>query len=99
IIAYAIVRHRLMDVDYIVRKGVSFALAAAAVLVPGGVGLNALGRAVDAQAPLGSTCAALALALLAVVVIPTLQEALETRLHRAFFRRRYDYRRRLRELA
>ena len=99
IIAYAIVRHRLMDVDYIVRKGVSFALAAAVVLIPGGAGLNALARAVGADEPLIYTCAALALALLSVVVIPTLQEALETRLHRAFFRHRYDYRRRLRELA
>jgi len=99
IIAYAIVRHRLMDVDYIVRKGVSFALAAVVVLLPGGLGLNALARATGADEPVVYTCAALGLALVAVVVIPTLQEALETRLHRALFRNRYDYRRRLRELA
>src|SRR5262249_29306881 len=34
IIAYAIVRHRFMDLDYVVRKVVSFALASTAVLVP-----------------------------------------------------------------
>ncbi|TMB49031.1 MAG: hypothetical protein E6J60_13575, partial [Deltaproteobacteria bacterium] len=39
IMAYAIARHRLMDVDYVVRKGVSFMLAATLVLVPGGVGI------------------------------------------------------------
>ncbi len=99
IIAHAIVRHRLMDVDYIVRKGLSFGLAATVVLLPGGIGMNALAVAIGADEPVVHTCAALALALVAVVVIPTLQEAVETRLQRALYPHRYDYRRRLRALA
>src|SRR5881396_992677 len=35
LVAYAMVRHRLMDVDFVVRKGASFLLASAVVLVPG----------------------------------------------------------------
>ena len=99
IVAYAMVRHRLMDVDYIVRKGVSFVVASAVVLIPGGIALMALCRAFAINEPLIFVCAALAFALLAVILVPTIQEALETRVHRALFRSQYDSRRRLRELA
>jgi len=99
IIAYAIVRHRLMDVDYVVRKFVSFALASTAVLLPGGMLLAALARAMGAEAPAVLACGAIGLALLAVILIPTLQEALETRVQRAFFPRYYDSRRQLQALA
>jgi signal transduction histidine kinase len=99
IIAYAIVRHRLMDVDYVVRKFVSFSLALAIVLTPGAVGLAAVAREVRGEEPLVLVCAAIALALIAVVLVPTLQQALETRVHRALFPQLYDYRLRLRHLA
>jgi len=99
VVAYAIVRHRLMDVDYVIRKGVSFSLASIVVLLPGSLGLTVLSRMLGSEEPLIVTCAAVALALVAVLLIPTLQEALETRVHRAFFPQLYDYRRRLRELA
>src|SRR5204863_86996 len=59
IMAYAIARHRLMDVDYVVRKGVSFMLAATLVLVPGGAGIWALALVLDAQEPGIMVCAAL----------------------------------------
>src|SRR5437763_11827036 len=99
IIAYAIARHRLMDVDYVVRKAISFFLAASVVLIPGGTVLFALSRTVGGEEPAVVACAAVGLALLSVVLIPTFQEALETRVHRAFFPQLYDYRRRLHELA
>lgn len=99
IVAYAIVRHRLMDVDYVVRKLVSFSLPVAVIFVPGSLGISALARALGAAEPLVVTCAAMALALVAVVLVPTLQEALETRVQRAFFPQAYDYRRRLGELG
>src|SRR6185503_5313525 len=99
IIAYAIARHRLMDVDYVVRKIVSFSLAVSAVFIPGGAAFAALYRAVDGDAPIRILCGALALALAATVLIPMLQRALETRLQRALFPARYDYRARLRQLT
>ena len=99
IIAYAIVRHRLMDVDYVVRKFVSFSLALAVILGPGAMVLSILARAVGAEEPLVLVCTAVAFALLAVVLVPTLQQALETRVHRALFPQLYDYRLRLRQLA
>src|SRR2546430_13174182 len=99
IMAYAIARHRLMDVDYVVRKGVSFMLAATLVLVPGGVGIWVLSQSLATQEPAIMVRAALALALIAVILIPASQAALETQVQRAFFPQHYDYRRKLRELA
>jgi signal transduction histidine kinase len=99
IVAYAIVRHRLMEVDYVVRKLVSFSLPIAVILVPGSIGISELSRAVGAAEPLIIGCAAVGLALVAVVLIPTLQEALETRVQQALFPQAYDYRRRLGELG
>jgi signal transduction histidine kinase len=99
IMAYAIARHRLMDVDYVVRKGVSFTLATSLVLVPGGMGIWSLSTSMDWPEPGVMVCAAMALALVSVVLIPALQDALETRVQRALFPQYHDYRRRLRELA
>ena len=99
IVAYAIVRHRLMDVDYVVRKLVSFSAPVAVILVPGSIGVSALASALGAEEPLIVACAAVGLALIAVVLIPALQEALETRVQQAFFPQAYDYRRRLGELG
>ena len=99
IIAYAIVRHRFLDLDYVVRKVVSFALAATIVLVPGSVATAYLGHSLDADAPalIGTTVAIIG--LVAALCIPILQHAIETRVHRAIFAHRYDYRLRLRQLG
>ncbi|MCW5888943.1 MAG: GAF domain-containing protein [bacterium] len=98
-LAYAIVRHRLMDVDFVVRKVLSFTLAAAVVLVPGALTVAGLSQHLHAEDPLGIGTAAALLALCAAVLVPMLQRALETRIQRAFFPDRWDYRRRLRQFA
>src|SRR5439155_3650 len=67
--------------------------------VPGGAGIWVLAQTLEADEPGIMVCAALALALIAVVLIPACQAALETRVQRAFFPEHYDYRRKLRELA
>ena len=99
IVAYAMVRHRLMDVDYVVRMGVSFGLACAVVLVPGGIALDALAKFLGAEESLILSAMSVVLALVAVILVPTLQRALETRVESAFFPHLYDYRQRLRRLA
>jgi signal transduction histidine kinase len=99
LIAYAIARHRFMDVDYLVRKFVSFGLAAVAVLTPGTLGLIALAGHLGAKDPLLMGSAGAVLGLIAALLVPAMQKALETRVHRAFFPHRYDYRLRLRDLA
>ena len=99
IVAYAMVRHRLMDVDFVVRKGASFLLASAAVLLPGGLAFAALAQVMSPESVGILVCAAIAIALVSVIVVPTLQAALETRVHRALFPQTYDSRLRLRQLA
>ncbi|HYV57658.1 MAG TPA: ATP-binding protein [Candidatus Nitrosopolaris sp.] len=99
IVAYAIARHRLMDVDYVVRKGVSFCLASALVLIPGSFLHVALAREFGTHRPIALTCISVAITLLAVILVPTLQAGLDMRVHRALFRHLHDSRRRLQELA
>ncbi len=99
VVAYAIVRHRFMDLDYLVRKVVSFSLAAVVVLGPGMAVVAVVSERLDARDPLLLSFTAAALGLIAAILVPTLQRALETRIQRAFFPERYDYRRRLRQFA
>src|SRR5262249_45937865 len=99
IIAYAIVRHRFMDLDYVVRKVVSFMLATLVVLVPTTTAVCALVLVTGGDAPVVLGSAVAATGLLSVLLIPTLQQAIETRVHRAIYAHRYDYRLRLRRLG
>ena len=88
-----------MDLDYVVRKVVSFLLSAGVVLVPAAFAVASLSSAlgVDAPALVGSATAAVG--LLAAILIPTFQRAIETKVHEAIFAHRYDYRLRLRQLS
>jgi signal transduction histidine kinase len=97
--AYGIVRHRLMDVDYVVRKLVSFLLAASVALVPLGIAMAFLGRAAGVEVPFVIAASTVIVGLVAAVLVPTLQQALETQVQRAIFAHRYDYRLRLRAFA
>jgi signal transduction histidine kinase len=99
LIAYAIARHRFMDLDYVVRKLVSFTLASAIVLVPGAFAVSMIGEATGVDAPVVVGSAAAVVGLIAALFIPTLQQAIETRVHQAIFAHRYDYRLRLRQLG
>ena len=98
-IAYAIVRHRFMDLDYVVRKLVSFLLAAAVVLMPAAFAVAKLASELGVDAPALVGTATAAVGLLSAILIPTLQRAVETKVHQAIFAQRYDYRLRLRQLS
>src|SRR6185369_122988 len=93
------VRHRFMDLDYVVRKVVSFLLSAGVVLIPAAFGVASLSSALGVEAPLLVGSATVAVGLLAAILIPTLQRAIETKVHEAIFAHRYDYRLRLRQLS
>src|SRR5439155_662262 len=80
-------------------KGASFLLASAVVLVPGALALEQLTEELSPGAAPILVCAAVALALVSIMLVPTLQQALETRVHRALFPARYDSRLRLRQLS
>jgi signal transduction histidine kinase len=98
-LAYAITRHRIVDIDYVVRKALSFLMAALPIVVPGGIGMAYLSEMMGAENPVILAAASIALSLVAGFVIPTAQEALETRVERVLFPERYNVRRRLQELS
>jgi len=98
-LAYAITRHRIVDIDYVVRKALSFILAALPIVVPGGIGMAYLNAMLGAENPVILAAASIALSLLAGFIIPTAQQALETRVEQVLFPERYDIRRRLQELS
>ena len=91
---YAIVRYRLMDVDYIFKRGMVYTLATASVV---GLyfGLVALiVQAVGTQFPLGNWGLVAAIVITALLFDPIKSE-IQDRLDRLFDRKRYDYRRTL----
>jgi signal transduction histidine kinase len=97
--AYGIARHRLLDVDYVVRKTVSFLLAATIALVPWSLVIAFYGEAIGFEQPFMVGVATVIVGLVSAVLIPLLQQALETHVQRAIFPHRYDYRLSLRRLA
>jgi len=97
--AYGIARHRLMDVDYVVRKVVSFLLAATVALAPSSIAIALFGEVLGFNAPFVVGAATITVGLISAVAIPMLQQALETHVQQAIFPHRYDYRLHLRRLA
>jgi signal transduction histidine kinase len=97
--AYGIARHRLMDVDFVVRKLVSFLLAATIALAPWSIAVAVFGEMMGFGVPFVVGAATIIVGLVSAVVIPLLQQALETHVQRAIFPHRYDYRLHLRTLA
>ncbi|OFV99959.1 MAG: hypothetical protein A3H28_04190 [Acidobacteria bacterium RIFCSPLOWO2_02_FULL_61_28] len=91
-IAYAVLRHRLLDVEIILGRGLAYTLATG-TLVGAYLGLVALaGDFFRAHFPGGGTTG-LVLAVIATgLLFQPLQRAIQARLERYFLRKRYDYR-------
>ena len=103
--AYAILRHRVFDIQVIIRQGLQYALARGAVLglVPALGGILLLDLAVNSRQPLADILAArgwiyAGLSGLALVAYWRRKPWLEN-LDRRFFRERYDAQRILRDVV
>ena len=92
IVAYGIVRYRLMDIDIVITKGGAYTLATLLLIVPGfaltiWMQIRTFGRAdVDFSAAL------LALLVVVAVTFPILLSRTETRIARSLFRAKHEYR-------
>ena len=97
--AYAIFKHRLMDVEVVVRRGTAYTLATAAVLAVFYGVIFLLGGVVAPQlnelAPAGWVISV----VVAAVVFQPLRRWIQQNLERRFYRERYDYRQTLVEFA
>lgn len=96
---YAIFRYRLMDVDLIFKRGVTYTLASAAIV---GVYFAAVGLATEilhARVPsAGKAGLIVAIAVTALLFEPV-KKSIQAQLDRIFYRKRYDYRRTLIEFG
>lgn len=90
--AYAVLRHRLLDVEIVLKRGLAYTLATGTLV---GVYLGLLALAGDffrTHFP-GAGTAGLVVAVIATgLLFQPLQRAIQARLERYFLRKRYDYR-------
>jgi two-component system, NtrC family, sensor kinase len=92
IIAYGIVRHRLMDIDLVVTKGMAYA-AVSLVLIGPAFGLTLWLQQLSFKHIHPDFSAGILLMLIAVgVLFPTLRLQAEFRIGRSLFREKHEYR-------
>jgi PAS domain S-box-containing protein len=93
--ASAVVRYRLMDVEVIVKRGVSYAVAVSAIAAIYSVILKLASEVFLSGAEQHNTVIAVLATLLVVLLAPVVKNAIQTTLDKAHYRDRYDYRRAL----
>jgi signal transduction histidine kinase len=97
--AYAIVKHRLLDIEFVVRKSVTYTIITFLLLIP------CLGLVITAQKFLfghinrAFTVVIFLLFLVIAYAFPRLRPGTEAAVTKAFFRERYDYTRTLNRLS
>ncbi|MBI3665611.1 MAG: PAS domain S-box protein [Acidobacteria bacterium] len=93
--AYAILRHRLLDVDVIFRRGFAYSLATMAVLGAFYVGILTVGDMFHRNFQELGQAGWITAVLVAAFLFQPLRAWIQERLDRYFYRERYDYRRTL----
>jgi two-component system NtrC family sensor kinase len=93
--ASAIVRYRLMDVEVIIKRGLVYAAALAAIAAIYAVLLNIAGAIFLKDADQRNPVIALLATLVVVLLSRPVKNAIQTGLDRVYYRDRYDYRRAL----
>jgi PAS domain S-box-containing protein len=93
--ASAIVRYRLMDVEVIIKRGLVYAAAVAAIAAIYGVLLWTAGRLFLKDAEQRNPLIALLATLVVVLLSRPVKNAIQAGLDRMYYRDRYDYRRAL----
>jgi len=96
---YAIVRYRLMDVDIIFKRGVSYTLATAAIVGAYFVGIGSLAGSITTKYPGTGTFGLIAVIIITALIFEPLKNWIQVRVDRFFYRKRYDYRRTLIEFG
>ena len=90
--AWAIVRYRLMDVDLIFKRGVTYTLATAALFGFYFVVVAVAAETVHTNLPSAGTYGLLAALILTSALFEPVKRAIQNRVDRVFDRKRYDYR-------
>jgi len=96
---YAIVRYRLMDVDIIFKRGVSYTLATAAIVGAYFVVVGSLADVFRTKYPSTGTAGLIGAIIITALLFQPLRNWFQVRVDRLFYRTRYDYRRTLIEFG
>ncbi len=97
--AWAIVRYRLMDVDLIFKRGVTYTLATAALVGFYFVLVAVAAELVHTRLPSAGIYGLLAAIIITSVLFDPVKRAIQNRVDRLFDRKRYDYRQTLIEFG
>jgi two-component system NtrC family sensor kinase len=97
--AWAIVRYRLMDVDLIFKRGVTYTLATAALFGFYFVVVAVAAETVHTRLPSAGAYGLLAALILTSAMFEPVKRAIQNRVDRVFDRKRYDYRKTLIEFG
>jgi signal transduction histidine kinase len=92
IVAYAIARHRMMDIDIVVTKGMAYTAVAFVLIVPAFLTLLWLQRLSFGQIHPDFSFAILAMLITVGVLFPALRLQAESRIERSLFREKHEYR-------
>jgi two-component system, NtrC family, sensor kinase len=97
--SWAIVRYRLMDVDLIFKRGVTYTLATAMVVGVYFLVVSLAGEVVHQRLPNFGSWGLIITIILAAQVFDPLKRSIQERVDRVFDRKRYDYRQTLIEFG
>jgi len=97
--SWAIIRYRLMDVDLIFKRGVTYTLATATVVGLYFLLVSIAGEMVHTRLPSFGSWGLIAAIVLASQLFDPLKRAIQERIDKVFDRKRYDYRQTLIEFG
>src|SRR5205823_2283389 len=96
---YAIIRYRLMDVDLIFKRGMTYTLATAIVTLLNLLVIGVVAEKVHSNLPNAGEWGLIAAVVITALLFDPIKRAIQQRLDRIFYRKRYDYRRTLIEFS
>ncbi|MBV9436996.1 MAG: GAF domain-containing protein, partial [Acidobacteria bacterium] len=96
---YAIIRYRLMDVDLIFKRGMTYTLATAIVTLLNLLVIGLVAEKVHSNLPNAGEWGLIVAVVITALLFDPIKRALQKRIDRIFYRKRYDYRRTLIEFA
>jgi PAS domain S-box-containing protein len=96
---YAIVRYRLMDVDIIFKRGMTYTLAAAAIIGMYYGVVAAVAETIHVKFPAAGPAGLVAAIVVTALLFDPVRKWIQERLDRVLLRKRYDYRRTLIEFG
>jgi len=99
IIAYAIVKHRLMDINIVIKKGATYSLLVLFLLIPSLVLVTLIQKSFFGSISYSFSFIILVLLAVATFIFPRLKPGTEKTIEQILFKGKYDYKKTLNDLS